>query len=231
MYHNQPNMIELHDDVVGIKKSRLEVTNGAPVLLHVTYVMRPDREYNADPEADVRLHSTNGVNHRYHPLNSPDPLISDIIGNDVEETLLNGQNQQVIHDDAGEPFLATPLVPANSDVLSPLAAEGEPSVGYREALNYNPENINRPDHAELALRRQQELVDETTAAKRRDGTGPGVANSIRAQDSEANRSNKRQDEQSKDEKRESKREEREEKKDELKDGDSVKLDREDKRGK
>lgn len=223
MYHNQPNMIELHDDVMGVKKSHLEVKEGKPVLLHVVYVMRPDREYNADPEADVRLHSTNGVNHRYHPLNSPDPLIADMIGNDREETLLNGQNQQVMHDDTGAPFLATPLVPANSDVRSPLAAEGEASVGYDQALNYDPENINRPDHAELALRRQQELVDETTARKRRDGSGPGIANSMREEEVA--------EERRKQEKRDAKEEKRDSKKEELKDGDSVKLDREEKKDK
>lgn len=78
MYHNRKNVIEVHDDVKGVYSSKVELKKNAPALLHVTYVLRPDREYEMADEASCYLHSTNGVDHRLALMHGEgDALMSD----------------------------------------------------------------------------------------------------------------------------------------------------------
>lgn len=165
MYHDQMNMIELHDDVVGIDKARLEVKDGQPVKLHTTYILRPNRQYLTEKGADVRLHSTNGVNHVYAPLNSPDPRLDAYRDKD-------GQYSEL---DAG----STP--------------EGTDLNYYGIDLNYYDADFQPHEtDATRRMRRQQEQVDRTTARKRHDNVGNGApANSDRVEETKENKDNKK----------------------------------------
>jgi hypothetical protein len=66
MYHNtHDGTIELHDDVE-IESALLSHGEGEPRKLTVVYVLRDDKVLH--PTDLPRLHSTNGVNHRYVQL-------------------------------------------------------------------------------------------------------------------------------------------------------------------
>lgn len=66
MYHNNHDgTIELHDDVE-IESAVLSQEDGEPRKLTVVYVLRDEKELH--PTDLPRLHSTNGVNHRYVQL-------------------------------------------------------------------------------------------------------------------------------------------------------------------
>ena len=194
MYHNQDNMIELHDDVVGVEKARLQVSDGQPVRLHVTYILRPDRHYIADKNADVRLHSTNGVNHRWMPLNSPDPALEAYLApqtgkvSDAQgvQPVVDGENRALFFDDLGNPKVSTePMLDPNDALGSPDSAY-ETRRPYGDNLAYvEGEFADGLSEPERQLRRQQALVDATTAKKRREGSGPGNANSLREDEAKA----------------------------------------------
>lgn len=64
MYHNtNPNRIEAHDGTE-VQSAELDASNPEEPLLTVVYKLQP----GAYDSADLQLHSTNGVNHRYHPV-------------------------------------------------------------------------------------------------------------------------------------------------------------------
>lgn len=233
MYHNQPNRIELHDDVVGVEKSKLLVKEGEPVRLQLTLILRPDRPYVADEAADVRLHSTNGVAHRWYPVGSPDPALDQYRAakmlpaerGQTVQPVEDGLNRAMFYDDLGNPQVSTePFVDPNSDVDGAPNSAYETRTPYNDSLAYVPSDFNDGlSQAERDLRRQQALVDRTTAKKRREGSGPGTANSMRQEDAEKEESDNRRKEDRKDRKDDAG--------DDLKSGDSVKLDKEDKKGK
>lgn len=61
MFASQNDIIELHDDVIVAKRVMLERREGQPPLLHVSFELRPDRDYQANANGEVGIVTTNGI--------------------------------------------------------------------------------------------------------------------------------------------------------------------------
>ena len=163
MYHNQPDRVELHDDVVGVKQSKLEVKEGKPVLLHMTYVLRPDREYVAPENGVTRVHTTNGVQHRWYEVGAEDPALTAIASDERVSPILNGENRQMIHDDAGDPFVTSAALTDANTLQSDAPNSAYETRRYAEDLSYRPDEF-QTDAEGKRVREQQRLIDESIPA-------------------------------------------------------------------
>lgn len=75
MFNAQKDIVELHDDIKNIQRVMLEKREGQNPLLHVSFELRPDRDYEANGDKNIHVITTNGVSVDHHliPLEYVEP--------------------------------------------------------------------------------------------------------------------------------------------------------------